>query len=259
MAPLWWRYTFRNFWCAFICRYDATNGYRFTFGLGSRYVGHSSVLIRECVGRHHVIRCYVGLDSVLNRPWIGVRSADICPIHNRSKTDKPSTIGGRIKTDTSPNAPDKTDTTPTYNRQTTNNMFERSLPDKFVCPNINWHQTDKTESIPTVNRSLPEFEDFCRFEVGFVSVWPVWLGYYQLISSYQQWQTYFHQHLQHDVRQWLYWQIVWSNGQGCIPPLDTVCQWQVLLTSTIGARKNLKLVIIARLACLLLVTCVFFW
>ena len=26
MAPLWWRYTFRNFWCAFICRYDATNG-----------------------------------------------------------------------------------------------------------------------------------------------------------------------------------------------------------------------------------------
>ena len=81
--------------------------------------------------------------------------------------------------------PDKTDTTPTYNRQTTDNlsgrdlsnMFERSLPDKFVCPNINQHQTDKTESIPTVNRSLPKFEDFCRFEVGFVSVWPVWLGF----------------------------------------------------------------------------------
>ena len=81
--------------------------------------------------------------------------------------------------------PDKTDTTPTYNRQTTDNlsgrdlsnMFERSLPDKFVCPNINQHQTDKTESIPTVNWSLPEFDDFCRFEVGFVSVWPVWLGY----------------------------------------------------------------------------------
>ena len=29
----------------------------FTFGLGSRYVGRSSVLIRECVGRFHAIRC----------------------------------------------------------------------------------------------------------------------------------------------------------------------------------------------------------
>ena len=96
---------FPEFLCAFICRYDATNGYRFTFGLGSRYIRHLSVLIQECVGRLHAIRCYVGLDSVLNRPWIGVGSADICPIHNRSKTDKPSTIGGRIKTDTSPNAP----------------------------------------------------------------------------------------------------------------------------------------------------------
>ena len=171
MAPLRWRDIFRNFCCAFICRYDATNGYRFTFGLSSRYVGHLSVLIRECVDRLHAIRCYVGLDSVLNRPWIGVRSADICPIHNRSKTNKPSTIGGRIKTDTSPNAPRQ-------NRQTTDdlsgrdlsNMFERSIPDKCVCPNINRHQTDKTESIPTVNRSLPEFEDFCRFEVGFVGV-----------------------------------------------------------------------------------------
>ena len=170
-----------EFLCAFISRHDATNGYRFTFGLGSRYVGHSSVLIRECVGRLHAIRCYAGLDSVLNRPWIGVRSADICPIHNRSKTDKPSTIGGRIKTDTSRTLRDKTDTTPTYNRPTTDNlsgrdlsnMFERSLPDKFVCPNTDRHQTDKTESKPTVNRSLPEFDDFCRIEVGFVSVWPV--------------------------------------------------------------------------------------
>ena len=34
---------FPEFLFAFICRYDATNGYRFTFGLGSRYVGHPSV------------------------------------------------------------------------------------------------------------------------------------------------------------------------------------------------------------------------
>ena len=31
-------------------------------------VGQSLVLIRECVGRLHAIRCYVGLDSVLDRP-----------------------------------------------------------------------------------------------------------------------------------------------------------------------------------------------
>ena len=57
-------------------------------------------------GSLDAIRCYVGLDSVLNRPWI-VRSVDICPIHNRSKTDKPSTIGGRIETETLPSAPPK--------------------------------------------------------------------------------------------------------------------------------------------------------
>ena len=38
---------FPQFLCAFICRYDATNGYRFTFGLGSRCVGNSSVFIQE--------------------------------------------------------------------------------------------------------------------------------------------------------------------------------------------------------------------
>ena len=139
-------------------------------------------------------------NSVLCRTWFGlesalisVRSADIYPIHGRSKTDKPSTIGGRIKTDTSPNAPRQTDTTPIYssiptdNRQfpgrDLSNMFERSLPDKFVCPNINRHQTDKTESIPTVNWSLPEFDIFCRCDVGFVSFWPMWLGYKTVWSS----------------------------------------------------------------------------
>ena len=125
-----------------------------------------------------------GIMSGLIWSWIGARSADICPMHSRSKTDKPSTIGGRIKTETPPNDPRQTYTTPAYNRQKTDNlsgrdhsnMIETSLHDKCVCPSINRHQTDKTKSIPTVNRSLPDFEDFCRFEVGFVSVWPVWLG-----------------------------------------------------------------------------------
>ena len=76
MAPFWCRNIFRNCFCAFICRYDATNGYRFTFGLGSRYVGRSSVLIRECVGRLHAIRCYVVLKSALNRCQVGRHMPD---------------------------------------------------------------------------------------------------------------------------------------------------------------------------------------
>ena len=60
----------------------------------------------------------------------------------------------------------------------------KHVSNKFVCPNISRHQTDKIESIPTVNRSLPEFDDFCRFEVGFVLVWPVWLGYQCVIQQF---------------------------------------------------------------------------
>ena len=183
MAPLWWA-IFRNFWCAFICRYDAIIGYRFTFGLGSRCVGHSSVLIRECIGRFHAIRCYIGLNSVLNRFWISVRSAAICPIRNRSKTDKPSTIGGRIKTDTPPNAPRQnrhhTDIKPTDNRQ-----FVGKRSSKHVWK-ISPRQICLPEHKPTPNRQnrintdckpiSPRIWWFCRFEVGFVSVWAVWLG-----------------------------------------------------------------------------------
>ena len=172
MAPLWWRYTFRNFWCAFICRYDDTNGYRFTFGLGSRCVGHSLVLIRECVGRLHAIRCYVGLDSFLNRPRISVRSADICPIHNRSKTNKLSTIGGRIKTDTSPNAPRQnrhhTDIQPTDNRQF---VGERSF--KHVWK-ISPRQICLPEHKPTPNRQNRINTDCKPISPriwGFLSVW----------------------------------------------------------------------------------------
>ena len=131
-----------------------------------------------------------GVMSDLIRSWIGLESVSGRPTYARCITDLRPTNHLPSVAELRPTCPrtlpDKTDTTPTYNRQTTDNlsgrdlsnMFERFLPDKFVCPNINRHQTDKTESIPTVNRSLPEFDDFCRFEVGFVSVWPVWLGYY---------------------------------------------------------------------------------
>ena len=154
---------FPDFLCAFICRYDTTNGYRFTFSLGSRYVGHSSVLIRECVGRLHaicvlsdLIRSWIGLESVWGRPTYARYITDLRPTNHLPSMAELWPTRPRTLTD-------KTDTTPTYNRQKTDNlsgrdlsnMFERSLPDKFVCPNINRHQTDKTDSIPTVNRSLP--------------------------------------------------------------------------------------------------------
>ena len=137
-ATLMKRY-FPGFLCAFICRYDATNGYRFTFSLGSRYVGHSSVLFRECVGRIHAIRCYVGLGSVFNRPWIGVRTAD-----------------------------------------------------KFVCPNKTRHQTDKTESIPTVipqshrpNRHETDLKPTKILKFGERSVYSrYWFGFVGLMSVY---------------------------------------------------------------------------
>ena len=131
-----------------------------------------------------LIRSWISLESVSGRPTYARYITDLRPTNHlpsvaELRPTRPRTL------------PDKTDTTPTYNRQTTDNlsgrdlsnMFERSHPDKCVCPNINRHQTDKTESIPNVNRSLPEFEDFWRFEVGFVSVWPVWLGYYVGLDS----------------------------------------------------------------------------
>ena len=139
-----------------------------------------------------LIRSWIGLESVSGRPTYARYITDLRPTNHlpsvaELRPTRPRTL------------PDKTDTTPTYNRQTTDNlsgrdlsnMFERFLPDKFVCPNINRHQTDKTESKPTVNRSLPEFDDFCRLEVGFVSVLPVWLGYYVSVTIPSQLLNYF--------------------------------------------------------------------
>ena len=83
-------------------------------------------------------------------------------------------------------SPTKPTNTLTYNRQITDNfsgrdissMFERFLPDKFVCLKINIPQSEKkTESIPLTKQSMPKFAGFWCFEVGFVWVWPVWLRY----------------------------------------------------------------------------------
>ena len=160
-------------------------------------IGLHSVWVRDMLGTRRfwfgnvlANSTQFGVMSDLIPSWIGLESVSGRPTYTRYITDLRPTNHlpsvAELRPTRPRTLPDKTDTTPTYNRQTTDNlsgrdlsnMFERFLPDKFVCPNINRHQTDKTESIPTVNRSLPEYDDFYRFEVGFVSVWPVWLGYY---------------------------------------------------------------------------------
>ena len=154
-----------------VCVRDMSGTRRLRFGNVSAVSTQFSV-------KMDLIRSWIGLESVSGRPTYARYRADLRPTNHLPSVDELRPTRPRM-------LPDKTDTTPTYNRQTTDNlsgrdpsnMFERSLPDKFVWPNINRHQTDITESKPTVNRSLPEFDDFCRFEVGFVSIWPVWLWY----------------------------------------------------------------------------------
>ena len=144
---------------------------RFRFGIMSAVSKQFSVMA-------DLIRSWIGLESVSGRPTYAQYITDLrltnhIPSVAELRPTRPRTLS------------DKTNTTPTYNQQTTDNfsgrdlsnIFENFLPDKFVCPNINRHQTDKIESIPTLNQFLPEFDDFCQFEVGFVSVWPMWLGY----------------------------------------------------------------------------------
>ena len=112
MAPLWWRDIFRKFG---LLLYVGTTP-QTVIGLHSTWVRDMSDICRFWFGMG---RPQFSIMSDLIRSWIGlvgigVRSADICPLHNRSKTNKPSTIGGRIKADTSPiTLIDKTDITPT--------------------------------------------------------------------------------------------------------------------------------------------------
>ena len=165
MLPLWRRDFFKNFWWAFICRYDTTNSHWFTFGLGSRYVGHSLVLIRELSAdsmqfsvMSDSIWSWIGLELVSCRPTYvryitGLRPTDHLPSVSELRLTCPQTL------------PDKTDTTPTYNQQTTDNlfrrdfsnMFERSLLDSIrswigvrsvdICPIHNRSKTDRLSTI----------------------------------------------------------------------------------------------------------------
>ena len=181
MAPLWWTDISRIF------------GVLLYLGMTPQtVVGLHWVWARDMSGTHpfwfgnvSVYYMQFGVMSDLIRSWIGLESVSGRPTYARYVTKLRPTSHLPSVAELRPTRPwtlpDKTDSTPTYNWQTTDNfsgrelssMFERSLPDKFVCPNINRHQTDKTESIPIVHRPLPEIYDFCRFEVGLLSVWPV--------------------------------------------------------------------------------------
>ena len=175
MALLWWSNIFRNFgvlWYICICMKP-----QIVIGFNSVWVRYMSgtrrFWFRNVVGRLHPIRCHVGLNS----SWIGVRY--ICPIHNQSNnTDQP--FGGHRWPNWYRHVPERSPTKPTPHRHITDRQpticRERSFK-MFVCPNINLHQTDKTESMPIVERSLPQFDHFSRFEVGFVSAWSVWSVY----------------------------------------------------------------------------------
>ena len=117
-------------------------------------------------------------NSMLCRTWFGLESASGRPTYARYITDLTPTNHilsvAELRPTRPRTLPDKTDTTPTYNRQFVGEISFKHVwkisPRQIVCPNINRHQTDKTESIPTVNRSLPEFDDFCRFCVGLAGV-----------------------------------------------------------------------------------------
>ena len=178
-APLWRRDIFWNFWFAFVCGYAAVIviglhlvWVRYMSGTPRFWFGNVSADITQFGVMSDLIRSSIGLVSVSGRRTYARYITDLGPTnHLPSVAELRPTRPRRL--------PDKTDTTPTCNRQTTDNLSGRDLsnvtnPDKFVCPKINRQQTDNTESIPIVNRSLPEFDDFCRFEVGYVSVWPLW-------------------------------------------------------------------------------------
>ena len=119
-------------------------------------IGLHSVWVRDMSGTRRFWFGNVSADSTqfgfisdLIRSWIGIESVSGRPTYARYTTDLRPTNHLPSVAELRPTCPrtlpDKTDTAPTYNRQTTDNlsgrdlsnMFERFLPDKFVCPNTN--------------------------------------------------------------------------------------------------------------------------
>ena len=59
-------------------------------------------------------------------------------------------------------------------------MFERSLP--WVAPTYNNPKPTKPNQY-WIQNHLGQFDDFCRFEFSFISVWPVWLEYHMFVIN----------------------------------------------------------------------------
>ena len=143
------------------------SGTRFDSGM-CRPTPRNLVLLRSCFGLKSALNpCQV----CRHMPDLGL--TNYLPSVAEIRTTRPRKL------------PDKTATTPIYNGQTTDklsgrdlsNMFESSLPDKSVSSNINRQQTHKTESILITNQFLPEFDDYCQFNVGVDLLCSVRLGY----------------------------------------------------------------------------------
>ena len=158
MAPLWWRDIFRNF-CVLL----------YVGMTPQTVIGLHSVWVRDLSGTRRFWFGNVSVDSTqfcvmsdLIRSWIGLESVSGRPTYARCKTDLirltnhlPSVA--KLRPTRPRTLPDKTDTTPTYNRQTTDNFIgERSfkhvwkisprqicLPEHKPTPNRqNWINTD---------------------------------------------------------------------------------------------------------------------
>ena len=147
MAPLRRRDIFRNF-CVLL--YVGMTP-QTVIGLHSIWVRYMSGTRRFWFGNVSADSTQFCIISDFIQSWIGLESVSGRLTYVRYITDLRPTNHlpsvAELRPTRPRTLPDKTDTTPTYNRRTTgnlsgtdlSNMFERSLPDKFVCPNINRH------------------------------------------------------------------------------------------------------------------------
>ena len=160
---------FSKFGCAFIYWCEAINASRFTSGLGSIY----RALVGFDSGNVSADSMQFGVMSDLIPSWIGFESASGRPTYTRYKTNliRPTNhlpSVAELRPTRPRTLPDKTDTTPTYNRETTDNLSGRNLSNISVCPNINLHQTDRQNRINT--NCKPISSCIWWFFVGLVSV-----------------------------------------------------------------------------------------